>query len=153
MADTITIRVKGARDIFRGLDQFKPGKARSIARKAVGPASTPIVKAIKQHVGGLTHTDRAVVSFAKKSIGKRSQTYAGSGVVAAIAGPKTRQVFTTEGGQEETVTGWLHRHEYGDPTTPAQPGFRQIFSQLGSKVIADVFKRIRAGIEKEAKRT
>ena len=135
--------IKGAKGIMRNLERLaKPSTRRRVLRGAMGPASGPMTKAIKQAVPKDT-------GLLKKSIGRVIRTYK-NGNVVAIIGPRNGFAVERNGKTVDPAKyGWPLEvgTRFAAPTFFMRNGFNGhsagAFRILGREVEARVAKEVK----------
>ena len=138
------VLLEGEKALARTLERLEARTQKKIVRPAVKSALSPITKAAKRKAPVET-------GLLKKSIGNKVKTYR-SGVVWGGVGPRVG--FKTEmpdGGYRNPVK-YAHLVELGTKHSPAQPFLRSALDEQRAAALAILATKIRAGIEKEARK-
>lgn len=135
----VTAVVSGIEPLIRNLGKFKETTERSIVRRSMQFASTPVNKSAKRNVS----VDTGAL---KRSIGKKVKTYRQSGTTAVIIGPRTG--FNTEEGRNPTK--YAHLVELGTDHSAAKPFLRPALHENGGVVVSRFRQRTWEGIRREA---
>jgi len=129
--------VQGDRALIRRLGALKRGIARRIVSRASNKVIGPVAKAAKRNCPVDT-------GLLKKSIGKRTKTYRGSGAVVSVVGPRKGFAGQDAQGRQKDPTKYAHLAERKHGFLKA--AWKAHESRLPPKEGAAIW----AGIEREA---
>jgi HK97 gp10 family phage protein len=147
MAGDVTgfgVLLEGDVRLRRKLERLETKSQKKIVRPAVNAALTPINKAAKRKASVET-------GLLKKSIGKKVKTYR-SGTVWGGVGPRTGFKTQMEDGRFRNPVKYAHLVELGTRHSPARPFLRPALDEQRPHALAVLAAKVRAGIEKEARK-
>lgn len=128
----IDVKLEDPRKLMRRLTkQLGPKLAKKVLRKGVNASATPVLKAARRNapVGEGT---------LKKSLSKRTRSYPAA--VATIVGPKSK------------AAPHAHLIEFGTAHSRARPFLRRAIDENEQAVRAVLVKKLREGLDREAKK-
>ena len=118
--DAFTLRIEGDEEIISKLQYLSAATQRKVIRPAANYAWTPVNKEAKSNAPVDTGT-------LKKSIGKKSVTYGGSGTVVVMVGARKSPQYIGPDGRKP----WKYYHivEHGTVNRPPNPFMRTAFNR------------------------
>ncbi len=140
-------KLTGLDDVHRAMRAVEAKIQKKIQRKALTEAMKPIAKAGKEKCPVDTSPHNPVKGLLKKSLGTKTKTYRGSGIVVIIFGARTnfrRQVGTRTRGTNKG------KPFYQDPAKIAAPHpfMRPAYDENKSKAEAEFARVVREELEK-----
>jgi len=139
------IKIEGAKELIKQLQQLAPSAARRVMRKAMTRGVNPVVKAAKEMVPTRTR-------LLKKSIGHKVRTYPRKGIIYIAVGPRTG--FSREieiNGYKKFVNPVRYGHlvEGGTSHSMAKPFLKPALEGKAAAVVAIVSRVIKEELPKE----
>ncbi len=143
MAAAGGIKIEGARQLARKLDELGSKIAKRVVKGAVNGALTPINKAAKRRVTKQT-------GALKASLGKKVKVYPG-GVIWGAIGARADPKFWREGsdGRIRKPAFYSHLVELGTIRVMARPFLRPALDATAGEALQVLRTKTAAGIDKE----
>lgn len=142
MAFKIEGVVHGREQLLKNLAELGSTKARAASRRALTSASSEPLKVAKQLAPKET-------GQLKKSLGKKTKTYRGSGTTLVVIGP--RQGFKNETTGRNPIA-YSHLVELGTVHSAAKPFLRPALTQTSHSVVHNYGAKVWEAIRREAER-
>jgi HK97 gp10 family phage protein len=139
------LSIVGDKALMKKLAKLKAGAQRRVVRKAVTAMLSPVVKAAKAAAPKET-------GLLRKSIGKKTVTYARKNTVVGIVGPRSSVVGTGPDGGKRWPVKYAHLVEYGTRHSEAQSFLRAALTATRDRVRSIFADKVASGLKQEAKR-
>ena len=149
MSYSVGMQITGLDDLLSKLGEMRSARARRIRRDALNVAATPLLQMARQ----LVPVDSGLL---KRSLGKRAKTYASSGTVVVVIGPRSgfkQEVFSPKyGTQYRNPTKYAHLVEKGTVHSRGSHFMEQAVDATREQVATTLAQKLSEGIERELAR-
>lgn len=159
------IEVRGADQLIRKLGSFPVAVQRQIGRKAIRPAASMVVKAMKKNSPKISIDEasallkkskpsagdaRRLSNHVRKGIGRKTKTYKNESVSIEAVGPRWDY---RQDGIEGPAAWYAQQLEHGDAEDIKAHGFiRRTHSEVGPAAVSLMLRRAHELIIEEARR-